>query len=150
MREWGLRSMALAPRRAHPERDDSEKATGKVEAMSMIVVGVDHSTEANAALRFALEEAQFRGARLLAVHAIDAFGTYPSLAVDVSALHRAAEELLETSLTTSTMGPAMSRSSAASSRARLGPPSSRNLAAPICSLSARAVTAASPDSCSGR
>jgi nucleotide-binding universal stress UspA family protein len=63
--------------------------------MGMIVVGIDHSTEAKAALRFALEEARFRRARLLAVHAIDSFSTYPSLAVDVSAVHRAAEELIE-------------------------------------------------------
>jgi nucleotide-binding universal stress UspA family protein len=63
--------------------------------MGVIVVGIDHSTEAKAALGFALEEARLRRARLLAVHAIDAFGTYPSLAVDVSAVHRAAEELLE-------------------------------------------------------
>lgn len=63
--------------------------------MGVIVVGIDHSTEAKAALRFALEEARFRRARLLAVHAIDGFGTYRSLAVDVSAVHGAAEELLE-------------------------------------------------------
>jgi nucleotide-binding universal stress UspA family protein len=63
--------------------------------MGVIVVGIDHSTEAKAALRFALEEARFRRARLLAIHAIDSFSTYPSLAVDVSAVHRAAEELLE-------------------------------------------------------
>jgi nucleotide-binding universal stress UspA family protein len=63
--------------------------------MSTIVVGVDQSTEAKAALRFALQEAQFRGARLLAVHAIDPFSTYPSLAVDVSAVHGAAAQLLE-------------------------------------------------------
>jgi nucleotide-binding universal stress UspA family protein len=95
-REWGLRSMAPSPCRAHPEPDDSEKATGKVvEAMSTIVVGVDHSTEATAALRFALEEAQFRGARVLAVHAIDPFSTYSSLAVDVTAAHEAADLLLE-------------------------------------------------------
>jgi nucleotide-binding universal stress UspA family protein len=63
--------------------------------MSTIVVGVDQSTQARAALRFALEEAQLRGARLIAVHAIDPFGTYPSLAVDVSAVHGAAAQLLE-------------------------------------------------------
>jgi nucleotide-binding universal stress UspA family protein len=66
----------------------------KEEKMGLIVVGIDHSTEANAALRFALEEARLRRAKVLALHAIDAFGTYPSLAVDVSAVHRAAEELL--------------------------------------------------------
>ena len=63
--------------------------------MGAIVVGIDQSIEAKAALRFALEEARFRRASLLAVHAMDPFGTYPSLAVDVSAVHRAAEDLLE-------------------------------------------------------
>src|SRR5690349_16086802 len=37
--------------------------------MSMIVVGVDHSPGAKAALRFALEEARLRGASLRVVHA---------------------------------------------------------------------------------
>jgi nucleotide-binding universal stress UspA family protein len=63
--------------------------------MGMIVVGIDYSTEAKAALRFALEEAHFRRAKLRAVHAIDSFSSYPSLAVDVSVVHRAAEELIE-------------------------------------------------------
>lgn len=63
--------------------------------MGAIVVGIDQSIEAKAALRFALEEARFRRASLLAVHAMDPFGTYPSLAVDVSAVHRGAEDLLE-------------------------------------------------------
>jgi nucleotide-binding universal stress UspA family protein len=69
----------------------------------MIVVGIDHSSEAKAALRFAFEEARLRGAKLRAVHAIDSFraypslagGSYSSLAVDVGADHRAAEELIE-------------------------------------------------------
>jgi nucleotide-binding universal stress UspA family protein len=63
--------------------------------MDLIVVGVDDSSAAKAALRFALEEARFRQARLRAVHAIGGFGSYPSLAVDVGAVHQAAEELLE-------------------------------------------------------
>lgn len=63
--------------------------------MSVIVVGVDHSLGAKEALRFALEETRFRRARLRIVHAIGGFGSYPSLAVDVSAVHRAAEELIE-------------------------------------------------------
>jgi nucleotide-binding universal stress UspA family protein len=67
----------------------------KEEKMGVIVVGIDHSAEAKAALRFALQEARLRRARLLVVQAIDSFGTYPSLAVDVSAVHRAAEELVE-------------------------------------------------------
>jgi nucleotide-binding universal stress UspA family protein len=66
-----------------------------VEIMAMVVVGVDHSNEAKAALRFALEEAHCRGAKLLVVHAIDPFSTYPSLAVDVSAVRGAADQLLE-------------------------------------------------------
>jgi nucleotide-binding universal stress UspA family protein len=71
--------------------------------MGMIVVGIDHSTEAKAALRFAFEEARLRRAKLRAVHAIDSFraypslagGSYSSLAVDVGADHKAAEELME-------------------------------------------------------
>jgi nucleotide-binding universal stress UspA family protein len=39
------------------------------EAMSMIVVGVDHSAGAKAALRFALQEARLRQATLRVVHA---------------------------------------------------------------------------------
>jgi nucleotide-binding universal stress UspA family protein len=63
--------------------------------MSTVVVGVDHSTEAKAALRFAFEEARLRGAGLLAIHAIDPFSTYPSLAVEVSVVHEVADQLLE-------------------------------------------------------
>ena len=63
--------------------------------MGVIVVGVDHSAGAEAALRFALEEARLRRARLRAVHAIGSFESYPSLAVDVAAVHRAAEELID-------------------------------------------------------
>ena len=45
--------------------------------MGVIVVGVDSSDGAKAALRFALEEAKLRGARLRAVHAWH----YPSIGV---------------------------------------------------------------------
>lgn len=62
--------------------------------MGLIVVGIDGSAGAKEALRFALEESRLRGARLRAVHAIGSFGSYPSLAVDVSAVHQAAQELL--------------------------------------------------------
>lgn len=64
---------------------------------------VDHSEGAKAALRFALEEAKLRDARLRVVHAWQ-FGTigapgiegsYPVLGLDLSDLHRAAEEALE-------------------------------------------------------
>ena len=63
--------------------------------MGMIVVGVDQSAAAKEALRFALEEARLRRASLRVVHATGPFGSYPSLAVDVSAVHQAAEELIE-------------------------------------------------------
>jgi nucleotide-binding universal stress UspA family protein len=45
--------------------------------MTVIVVGVDHSAGAKAALRFALEEARLRQATLRAIHAIGA--SYPIL-----------------------------------------------------------------------
>ena len=117
--------------------------------MGTIVVGIDYSTEAKAALRFALEEARFRRARLLAVHAIDAFGSYPSLAVDVSAVHRAAEDLLVNVTGEVTGGDEVEIERRVVDGAP-GPFSSRSLAAPICWSSARAATAASPGSCSGR
>jgi len=66
------------------------------EMMGVIVVGVDDSAGAKAALRFALEEARFRQARLRAVHAIGSFGSHRPLEWgDVRSVHRAAEELLE-------------------------------------------------------
>ena len=63
--------------------------------MSAVVVGIDHSAEAEAALQFALEEARLRRAKLVVVHAIGPFSSYPSLAVDVGSVHRAARELVE-------------------------------------------------------
>ncbi len=63
--------------------------------MSLIVVGIDDSDGAREALRFALEEAQLRQATLRAVHAIGSFASYPSLAVDVVAVRRAAHDLIE-------------------------------------------------------
>lgn len=72
--------------------------------MTTIVVGVDYSEGAKAALRFAFEEAKLRGARLRAVHAWK-FGYVgvPGLqgsAVDtgLSDLHEAAESALDTTL----------------------------------------------------
>jgi nucleotide-binding universal stress UspA family protein len=66
--------------------------------MGVIVVGVDRSAGARAALRFALDEARLRQATLRAVHAIGAFGSYPSLewgGSDVRTLRRAANDLIE-------------------------------------------------------
>jgi nucleotide-binding universal stress UspA family protein len=63
--------------------------------MGVIVVGLDDSAGAKAALRFALEEARLRQARLRAVHAIGSFGSNRPLEWrDVRTVHRAAEELL--------------------------------------------------------
>lgn len=72
----------------------------------MIVVGVDHSAGAKAALRFALAEAQLRGAKLRAVHvwqfgfvgAPGLEGAFPAPGADLSDLHHAAEAALEATL----------------------------------------------------
>jgi len=76
-----------------------------------VVVGVDGSTGARAALSWALEEARLRNSPLRAVHAWTfgyiggsvegypywggAIGPYTSLGVDLNDLHKAAEDLLE-------------------------------------------------------
>lgn len=76
-----------------------------------VVVGVDGSTGAKHALRWALDEARLRKAPLRAVHAwmfgyiggsVEGYpywggsiGAYASLGVDLQDLHRAAEDLLE-------------------------------------------------------
>ena len=75
--------------------------------MGTIVVGVDNSDGAKAALRFALEEAKLRGASLRAVHAwryapIDAPGieaaNRPMLGVEFADLQRSVEASLEATL----------------------------------------------------
>jgi len=66
--------------------------------MGVIVVGIDHSRAATAALGFALEEARYRRARLRVIHAVGGFESYPSLVIDVAAVNRAAEELLENAI----------------------------------------------------
>jgi len=75
--------------------------------MGVIVVGVDNSEGARAALQFALEEAKLRGARLRAVHAwqftsigaagIEA-GVQPMLAAELADLQRSVEASFETTL----------------------------------------------------
>jgi nucleotide-binding universal stress UspA family protein len=76
-----------------------------------VVVGVDGSTGAKAALRWALGEARLRNSPLRTVHAwtfgyiggsVEGYpywggslGSYTSLGVDLNDLHRAAEDLLE-------------------------------------------------------
>jgi nucleotide-binding universal stress UspA family protein len=74
--------------------------------MGVIVVGIDHSAEAKAALRFALEEARLRQATLRVVHAwqygyIGATGfegAYPALGGDIKELREAAKAVLDTTL----------------------------------------------------
>jgi nucleotide-binding universal stress UspA family protein len=74
--------------------------------MNSIVVGVDHSPGAKAALVFAEEEARLRGARLRAVHAwqygyigyTGLEGGMPVLGGDISDLHAAAEAALDASV----------------------------------------------------
>jgi nucleotide-binding universal stress UspA family protein len=74
--------------------------------MNTIVVGVDHSEGAKAALPFALEEAKLRGARLRVVHAwqfapfgytgtLGLEGSYPAGGADLSDLRGAAESALD-------------------------------------------------------
>ena len=74
--------------------------------MSVIVVGVDHSPGAKAALVFANEEARLRGATIRAVHAwqygyigsIGPEGRLPPVGADIDELHAAAEAALEASV----------------------------------------------------
>jgi nucleotide-binding universal stress UspA family protein len=74
--------------------------------MSVIVVGVDHSAGANAALRFAAEEARFRDATIHAVHAwqygyigyVGPEGSVPLVGADIEQLRSAAEAALEASV----------------------------------------------------
>ena len=74
--------------------------------MAAIVVGVDHSEGARAALRFALDEAKLRHATLRVVHAwrygyIGATGlegAYPAVGGDIAELRDAAETALEETL----------------------------------------------------
>jgi len=74
--------------------------------MAVIVVGVDHSEGAKAALRFALEEAKLRQATLRVVHAwqygyigyTGLEGGVPALGGDINELHAAAEAALEASV----------------------------------------------------
>jgi nucleotide-binding universal stress UspA family protein len=74
--------------------------------MSVIVVGVDHSPGAKAALLFANEEARLRGATIRAVHAwqygyigyIGPEGSVPPVGADIEQLRTAAQAALEESV----------------------------------------------------
>jgi nucleotide-binding universal stress UspA family protein len=75
--------------------------------MGLIVVGVDYSEGAKAALRFALVEAKLRHATLRAVHSSHSDyigapgieGFYPVTAADLSDVQKAAEAALEAIVT---------------------------------------------------
>jgi nucleotide-binding universal stress UspA family protein len=87
---------------------------GKSKKVPAVVVGVDGSAGAREALRWALAEARLRRSPLVAVHAwmfgyiggsVEGYpywggslGSYTSIGVDLSDLHRAAEDLLERAL----------------------------------------------------
>jgi nucleotide-binding universal stress UspA family protein len=74
--------------------------------MNVIVVGVDHSPGAKAALAFAAEEARLRGATLRAVHAwqygyvgyTGLEGAVPVAGGDINELHAAAQTALDASV----------------------------------------------------
>ncbi len=74
--------------------------------MSLVVVGIDQSAGAKAALRFAFDEARLRHATLRVVHvsqsgytgAVGLTGSYPLLAADIKGLRDSAEASLEATL----------------------------------------------------
>jgi nucleotide-binding universal stress UspA family protein len=90
---------------------ENQNENGKSKKTSVVVVGVDGSAGAKAALRWALAEARLRNAPLRAVHAwtfgyidgsVEGFpywggslGSYTSIGIEVSDVHRAAEDLLD-------------------------------------------------------
>ena len=93
---------------------ESTSQNGKSKRVSVVVVGVDGSAGAKEALRWALAEGRLRRSPVRAVHAWT-FGyiggsvegypywggslrAYTSLGVDLSDLHRAAEDLLDRTL----------------------------------------------------
>jgi nucleotide-binding universal stress UspA family protein len=74
--------------------------TGPLEAVQTIVVGVDGSPGSTAALRWALEEARLRRAKLRVIRAwlyprIDGYGSIPAELPYMDALRNDVEELLD-------------------------------------------------------
>jgi Universal stress protein family. len=90
---------------------ENTSQNGKSKRVPAVVVGVDGSAGAKEALRWALGEGRLRRSPVRAVHAWrfgyiggsvegnpyggGSLGSYTSLGVDLSDLHRAAEDLLE-------------------------------------------------------
>jgi nucleotide-binding universal stress UspA family protein len=93
---------------------ENTSQNGKSKQVPAVVVGVDGSAGAKEALRWAFAEARLRRSPLVAVHAwmfgyiggsVEGYpywggslGSYTSIGVDLSDLHRAAEDLLERAL----------------------------------------------------
>lgn len=93
---------------------ESTSQNGKSKKVPVVLVGVDGSAGAKEALRWALAEGRLRKSPVRAVHAwtfgyvggsVEGYpywggspGSYASLGVDLSDLHRAAEDLLERAL----------------------------------------------------
>ena len=129
-----------------------------------VVVGVDGSAGAKAALRWALGEARLRNSPVRAVHAWTfgyiggsvkgypywggSIGSYASLGVDLNDLQQAAKDLLDGQSPTSKTKPKASKSNARSSRGLPPKSSSKLLPLMISSSSDLADTAGSPASCS--
>src|ERR1051326_3395085 len=115
--------------------------------MNLVVVGVDQSEGAKAALAFAHEEARLRNATLRAVHAWQ-FGYigYTGFEGAVPALGGDIAELRAAAVAAPTRGGW--RSSSGSSKGLPAPSSSTSRPEPICSSWAPAGTGASPNCCS--
>ena len=126
--------------------------------MAVIVVGVDHSEGAKAALRFALEEATLRQATLRVVHAwqyayIGATGfegSLPALGGDIKELRDVPRGISTRRCRRQSRRRARLRSSGVWWKTGRQRHWSMNLGAPTWSWSARADTAASPACCSAR
>jgi len=93
---------------------ENTSQNGKSKRVPVVVVGVDGSAGAKEALRWALGEGRLRKSPVRAVHAWTfgyiggsvagypywggSLGSYTSIGIDLSDLHRAAEDLLERAL----------------------------------------------------
>ena len=124
--------------------------------MGVIVVGVDHSEGAKAALRFAVGEAKLRHASLRVVHAWQLGyvaagfipGSYPELGDELEELRDAAEAALEATLHEIVPATGAVEIERRVVDGRRRPFSSTSRAMPSCLWSDRAGSAASAGCCS--
>ena len=118
--------------------------------VATVVVGFDGSSGAMAALRWAYDEATLRKAPLRVIHAISSFNSYPSIAVDVGAIHQHAAELLDRLSARSQETIRSTGSTGCSSMVRRPRCSSLRSTTTIFSSSGLGATEASPASCLAR